>query len=71
MLRVIASDGSDWNMPPPIWEHVSVSAKDFHGERTPTWYHPPEASYVNDHEHVLHLWRPVGVDLVMPPTECV
>ena len=72
-------------LPPPVWEHVSVSAA-----TVPTWaemcwvkalfwgpeeavvqYHPPESSYVNVHQRVLHLWRPVGVEFPMPPLPAV
>ena len=30
-------------------------------------YHPPESDYVNNHPHVLHLWRPIGIDIPRPP----
>lgn len=72
-------------LPPPAWEHVSVSAA-----TVPTWaemcwvkglfwgpeewvvqYHPAVSEYVNDHERVLHLWRPIGVPVPTPPKECV
>ena len=32
-------------------------------------YHPPQSSYYNLHTHVLHLWRPVGQAVPMPPLE--
>lgn len=88
-LRVIASDGTDWDKvgyPPPAFEHVSVSLAD----RCPTWeemswikslwwsddetviqYHPPRAQYVNCHPFCLHLWKPIGVVLPLPPTQTV
>lgn len=28
--------------------------------------HPPKSDYVNNHEHVLHLWRPLDKDLPLP-----
>jgi len=31
-------------------------------------FHPPEAEYVNCHEHCLHLWRPTNADIPRPPT---
>lgn len=74
-LRVIASDGLDW-------EHVSVSLP----HRCPTWeemcrvkdlfwdstdcvmqLHPPEADWVNNHSFCLHLWRPIGAEIPRPP----
>lgn len=30
-------------------------------------YHPAKAEYVNNHLFVLHLWRPVQVELPTPP----
>jgi hypothetical protein len=31
-------------------------------------YHPPKEHYVNNHSFVLHLWRPVGVEMPAPPS---
>lgn len=78
-LVVIASDGFDW-------EHVSVSLnnrtpnwkemcfiKDLFWSKD-DWvlqYHPAESDYVNNHEHCLHLWRPIGQLIPTPPTELV
>ena len=88
-LRVIASDGSEWDecgLPPPAWEHVSVSVEG----RCPTWdemayvkslfwrddelviqMHVPVQQHVNYHEFCLHLWKPIGVTLPIPPMICV
>ena len=74
-LHVIASDGGGW-------EHVSVSREDripnwremchvkdmfWDAEDCVIQYHPPKSKYVNNHKFVLHLWRPIGVDVPMPP----
>lgn len=72
------------------WEHVSARARDYKGERTPTWtemcwikdlfwdedervmqLHPPKSEYVNNHPFVLHLWKPIGVEIPHPPSEAV
>lgn len=72
------------------WEHVSLRAKDYKGERCPTWeemcwakslfwddeetvvqYHPPKSDYVNNHPHVLHLWKPAAIELPRPPSIAV
>lgn len=29
--------------------------------------HPAEADHINVHQHVLHLWKPAGLDIPMPP----
>lgn len=31
-------------------------------------FHPKKSSYVNVHPCVLHLWKKVGVDAELPPT---
>jgi hypothetical protein len=74
-LLAIASDGAGW-------EHVSVSMPDrtpTWGEmcwvRSLFWdpaacvmqLHPPAANYRNLHEHCLHLWRPIGIEIPQPP----
>ena len=74
-FRVIASGGGGW-------EHVSVSLpfrtpnweemcfiKDLFWDDTETivQYHPPKSDYVNNHEHCLHLWKPVDEVLPRPP----
>lgn len=70
----IASDGVGW-------EHVSVSlpnrcltwpemsavkAMFWDAEDCVVQYHPPASSYVNNHPHCLHLWRPTRAVLPMP-----
>jgi hypothetical protein len=76
-LRIIASDGLGW-------EHVSVSRRDrcptwdeMCQIKALFWddeddcviqYHPPRSEYVNNHPNCLHLWRPIGVLLPMPPS---
>ncbi len=85
-IIAIASNGSD-EVP---WEHVSLRANDYRGERVPTWsemcmakkmfwdeeecvvqYHPPKSDYVNNHPNVLHLWKPIGIDIPRPPSIAV
>lgn len=73
-------------LPEPRFEHVSVSTttrcptweemalvKDwfFEPEECVIQFHPPRSKYVNDHQFVLHLWRPVGVTIPLPPLVCV
>lgn len=76
-LFVIASDGGGW-------EHVSVSnryrtptwaemcrMKDLFWddpEDCVMQLHPPKSVYVNNHENCLHLWRPVGQAIPIPPS---
>lgn len=75
-LHIIASDMFGW-------EHVSVSRKDrcptwdemcqvkamfWDNDDCVIQYHPPESEYVNNHPYCLHLWRPVGIEIPMPPS---
>ena len=76
ILKCIASDGAGW-------EHVSVSlphrcpnwSEMCHVKKV-FWdpddvvmqLHPPESQYVNHHPFCLHLWRPIGVDIPLPPS---
>lgn len=75
-LRIIASNGEGW-------EHVSVSlpsrcpnwqemcfVKDlfWEAEETVIQYHPPKSQYVNCHQFCLHLWKPIGIELPLPPS---
>ena len=74
-LLIICSDGGSW-------EHVSVSTANrcptweemcrvknvfWDEEDTVIQFHPPESQYVNNHPHCLHMWRPVGKDVELPP----
>lgn len=78
-LGVIASDGLGW-------EHVSVSlgnrtpnwremchVKDLFWEEEDTviQYHPAKSEYVNNHPNCLHLWRPQGEKIPIPPSYLV
>ena len=75
-LTIVFSDGLGW-------EHVSVSTPGRcpnWDEMTFVKYlfwspddavmqlHPPRSSYVNQHPHCLHLWRPQGVAIPLPPS---
>lgn len=74
-LRVIASHGGGW-------EHVSVSLNNrtpnwkemcfiknlfFDPEDCVIQYHPPKSDYINVHDYVLHMWRPIYENIPMPP----
>ena len=75
-LNVVASDEMGW-------EHVSVSLpfrtpewremcyiKDlfWEEEETVIQYHPAASQYVNNHPYCLHLWKPTGINIPLPPT---
>ncbi len=52
----------------PNWKEMCF-VKDlfWDGEDEVVQYHPKRSEYVNCHPNVLHLWRPIGVELPMPP----
>ncbi len=52
----------------PTWAEMCY-AKSLFGEpeECVVQYHPPESDYVNTHPHVLHLWKPIGIELPRPP----
>jgi hypothetical protein len=56
----------------PTWDEM-CKVKQLFWERheTVVQYHPPEENYVNVHDHVLHLWRPINKELPAPPKICV
>lgn len=76
-LAVIASSGEETG-----WEHVSVSLPNrcpswtemamvkesfWEDHETVLQLHPPRSEYVNNHPFCLHLWRPVAVEIPLPP----
>lgn len=77
-LFVIVSDGAGWehaSVSPanrtrcPTWEEMCF-VKDAFWEKheTVVQYHPAEENYVNMHPYCLHLWKPIGVEIPMPPS---
>ena len=75
-FSVIASDGEGW-------EHISVAhpiyvpgwdvmchmkALFWDDEDAVIQIHPPASEYVNNHPNCLHLWRPIGISLPLPPS---
>jgi len=67
----------------PVWEHVSVSLKrrcptwkEMEWVRDQFWepdelvlqFSIPRAQHISHHANCLHLWKPVGVTIPLPPT---
>lgn len=80
-FKVVASDGAITE-DAEAWEHVSVSLPDrtptwaemcalksifWDDEDTVVQFHPPRSEWVNNHQHCLHMWRPVGLVVPRPP----
>lgn len=81
-LKIIATDGHN-EEGLAEWEHVSISLPDrcptweemayvkalfWSEEDCVLQFHPPRGEYVNNHPFCLHLWRPVGIAVPMPPS---
>jgi hypothetical protein len=82
-LKVMVSAGEDWPFALPAFEHASVSLQNrcpkweemtkvkdwfWEPEELVVQYHPPRSTYVNQHPHCLHLWKPIGVEIPLPPS---
>ena len=83
-LRIIASPGDASEDIP--WEHVSASLKNrcprwqemcfvkdlfWDEEDAVMQLHPPRSTWINNHPHCLHLWRPMDGNVPLPPTIAV
>lgn len=56
----------------PTWGEMAwVKDLCWGAEECVVQYHPPLSEYVNNHPFVLHLWKPVGVDIPRPPAATV
>ncbi len=79
VLAVIASDGDGWehvsvSTPTrcPTWDEMCrVKALFWDDEDCVLQYHPPKSDYVNFHPFCLHLWRPIGTEILRPPAALV
>jgi hypothetical protein len=53
----------------PTWlEMCWVKDMFWEPEECVVQFHPPKSDYVNNHPHVLHLWKPLGSELPRPPS---
>lgn len=75
VLRVIASNGDGWDhvsvsleKRTPTWEEMSA-VRDICFLDTECCYelHVPRAEHLSFHPYCLHMWRPQGVEIPMPP----
>jgi len=56
----------------PTWDEMSRIKDLFWNENeTTVQFHPKKSEYVNNHEHVLHIWKQVGKDFTLPPKELI
>lgn len=53
----------------PSWEQMCMMKDIFWGEdEACVQYHPKKEDYVNNHQHCLHIWKPVEEFLPLPPS---
>lgn len=76
----VASNGGGWehvSVSPcnrkrqicPTWEEMcEIKNMFFLPTECVIQYHPPRSEYVNNHPYCLHLWRPIGQKIPMPPS---
>lgn len=81
-LHIQASDQKGWehvsvsiaNNPQatPTWEDMCfVKGLFWYPDEWVIQYHPAQSDYINVHPGVVHLWKPVDVELPKPPIEFV
>lgn len=78
-IKVISSGENDEYK----WEHVSISLNNrtpnweemcyikslfWNDEETVIQLHPPKSQWINNHPHCLHLWRPIDIEIPLPPS---
>lgn len=75
-MLIIASAGAGWEhvsasfqFRTPTWNEMCEVKNIFWlPSETVLQYHPSEIDYVNCHPNCLHLWRPIGEKIPVPPT---
>lgn len=75
-LKIIASDGAGWehvsvSLPTrcPTWDEMCYVKSVFWDEEDCVMQlHPQRSEYVNNHAFCLHLWRPTGERIPIPPS---
>jgi hypothetical protein len=80
-FQVIASDGLGWEhvsvtyykkSKTPTWDDMCyIKAFFWDEEEMVMQLHPPKSQYVNNHPHVLHLWKPTEKEIPAPPVVLV
>ena len=78
-FTIVASDQLGWqhvsvSLPTrcPTWEEMCrIKGMFWDAEDCVMQLHPPKSKYVNNHNFCLHLWRPICVEIPLPPVEMV
>lgn len=75
-LTVVVSDQGSWDHVSvshphrdPSWREMDqVKALFFRDDETVLQFHVPRAMHISNHDHCLHLWRPHGPAVALPPS---
>jgi hypothetical protein len=73
-LRILATVGDGWEHVSvsrmnccPTWEEMSWVAQLLFGDEPAMQLHVASTDHVNHHKYCLHWWRPIDVQLPLPP----
>ena len=54
------------------WEEMCfIKSVFWHEDECVVQFHPPSSEHISNHPYCLHLWKPVGIELPMPPSDFV
>lgn len=75
-IHCIVSQGMGWehvsaSLPTrcPTWEEMCIIKSIFwDDEDSVMQLHPPKSDWVNNHPYCLHLWRPMEIEIPLPPS---
>lgn len=78
-IRIIASNGEGWDHVSvslqrrcPTWEEMErVKRMFFMPDETAMQLHVPPTEHISHHPYCLHMWRPHGEEIPMPPSYMV
>ena len=78
-LHFIFSNGCGWEhlsvstpVKTPTWEQMAKMKEIFFKDDEVCFQlHPKKDDYVNMHEHCLHIWKPINVEIPTPPSVMV
>lgn len=71
-VKARRKNGKNSQTATPHWDIMRLTKELFwEPHETVIQYHPAESDYVNKHPSVLHLWRPIHLELPKPPKEIV
>jgi hypothetical protein len=53
----------------PNWSEMCFIKQLFwHDDESVMQLHPPKSEWINNHNYCLHLWKPIGIEIPLPPS---